>query len=267
MRKPPDGLPGFQQYQFAFTRHIRNPAQNPRPAGVEPRRMAIYNDLLYNNVESFLLRCFPVCRKILGESEWNALARDFFANHRSGAPLFRQIPEEFVRFTESRGDHPDQPPLFPAFLPYLAHYEWVELALDVSPLAADMTRIDAEGDLLLGAPALNPVLLLLHYPYAVHRVGEGYQPTPEQQETTWLLAFRNLDDKVRFIALNPVAARLIALIQDEPPGEQAKRQTGKAILEKISAELQHPDPAVVRAGGVEIMQNLREQQALLGVWI
>ncbi|MBC7946220.1 MAG: putative DNA-binding domain-containing protein, partial [Burkholderiales bacterium] len=124
MRKPPEALPGFQQYQFTFTRHIRNPAQNPRPAGVEPRRMAIYNDLLYNNVESFLLRCFPVCRKILGESKWNTLARDFFANHRSTTQLFRQIPEEFVRFIESRGDdHPASPAFLPAFLPELAHYE------------------------------------------------------------------------------------------------------------------------------------------------
>ena len=35
--------------QAEFTRHIRNPAQAPAPAGVESRRMKIYNDLIYNN--------------------------------------------------------------------------------------------------------------------------------------------------------------------------------------------------------------------------
>ena len=49
-------LPAFQQYQYAFTAHIRDPRRNPRPAGVPARRMRVYNQLLYNNLESFLLR-------------------------------------------------------------------------------------------------------------------------------------------------------------------------------------------------------------------
>ena len=63
-------LPEFQQYQFAFTRHIRDPQHQPRPSGVTARRMKIYNELLYNNLESFLLACFPVTRKVLGVRKW-----------------------------------------------------------------------------------------------------------------------------------------------------------------------------------------------------
>lgn len=251
-----DVLPEFKQYQLAFTRHIRNPQMHPGPPGVEPRRMAIYNRLLYNNVESFLLKCFPVCRKVLGEQQWNGLVRDFFANHRSAAPLFRQIPEEFVRFLESeRADNAGDPP----YLRHLAHYEWVDLALDIAAGNADLTAVDRDGDLLRAAPALNPVLWLLHYPYAVHRVGDQYRPSADQQHPTWILAFRNLDDNIRFILLNPVSARLISLLQE-------RRQSGGVALDRIAAELRHPDPAIVRSGGLEILENLREQQAVLGTW-
>ncbi|MFN3717220.1 MAG: putative DNA-binding domain-containing protein, partial [Thiobacillus sp.] len=67
--------PDFQRYQLAFTAHIRDPQANPRPPGVEARRMNIYKDLLYNNVEGFLLACFPVLRRTLGARKWTRMVR------------------------------------------------------------------------------------------------------------------------------------------------------------------------------------------------
>ncbi len=247
-------LPSFQQYQDQFTRHIRDPKRNPRPTGAEPRRMKIYNELLYNNLESFLLACFPITRKILGKRRWSKLVREFFANHRCHTPLFRQIPDEFVQYLQQeRIKRADDP----SYLVYLAHYEWVELALDVSNKEADLGKINRAGDLLRGRPALNPVLILLHYPYAVHRIGPEYRP--RRKQPTDLLVFRNFSDQVHFIVLNPVSARLVQLLQ---PG----KMSGKAALEQITAELQHPAPAAVMAGGQEILQNLHREQAVLGTW-
>jgi len=57
-------LPLFQQEQYRFTAHIRDPEKNPAPDTIEDRRMAVYRDLFYNNVEGFLSRSFPVLRKI-----------------------------------------------------------------------------------------------------------------------------------------------------------------------------------------------------------
>ena len=112
-------LPLFQQYQFTFTRHIRDPRQYKRPAGIEARRMKIYNELLFNNIEGFLLACFPVLRKVLGKAKWKKLARDFFSTHRCHTPFFRQIPDEFVHYLKvERGGHAGDP----AFLQDLAHY-------------------------------------------------------------------------------------------------------------------------------------------------
>jgi uncharacterized protein len=246
----------FQDYQYAFAAHIRDPRANARPAGVPARRMRIYNSLLFNNLEGFLLACFPVSRKVLGARHWRRLVRAFFAGHRCRTPFFRQIPEEFVEWLRGvRAGHPEDPP----FLPDLAHYEWVELALDVSPLEPDWTTINRTGDLLSSRPALNPVAMLLTYPYAVHRIGSRFRPTAADPQPTHLFVFRNLQDRIRFLELNAVSARLIAMLH---PGSL----TGTGALEAIVRELDHPNRAAVIHGGREILDNLRCEEAVLGTW-
>ncbi|UCH47860.1 MAG: putative DNA-binding domain-containing protein [Betaproteobacteria bacterium] len=245
--------PEFQDYQLAFTRHIRDPKQHPRPAGVAARRMKVYNELLFNNVFNLISSCFPVARNILGKRKWQQLVREFFATHRCRSPYFRQLPEEFLQYMQER----DSDGREPDFLIYLLHYEWVELAVDVSTKEVDLDAIDPAGELGTGRPVLAPSHMLLSYPYAVHRIGKRYQPTPEQQEQTYLLVFRDSNDKVRFVVLNPVSARLLALIE---PGSL----TGDEALAQVVEELQHPDPAVALAGGRAMLEELLRQGAILG---
>jgi hypothetical protein len=249
-------LPSFQQYQFAFSSHIRNPRLNKRPRGVEARRMNVYNELLYNNLEGFLLACFPVLRKVLGKRKWSKLVRDFFTAHRCHTPFFRQIPDEFVHYLKNeRGEHADDP----AFLQDLAHYEWVELMLSVSNKECDLALVDTAGDLLKERPALNPVLSLQSYAYPVHRIGPRFKPAREQREETHFAILRNGDDEVKFIILNSVSMRLLTLLQ-------SAALSGEEALMQIAAELKHPNPQVVLAGGLEIMQSLHASQAILGTW-
>jgi len=244
-------LPAFQRYQYAFTAHIRDPRAAPMPKGVPPARMRVYNELLFNNLEGFLLACFPVCRKLLGARSWKRLVRAFFAQHRCRTPLFRQIPEEFVQWLSGT------PVEMPAWLPHLAHYEWVELAVDTSPAAADAQRIDPAGDLLDERPVLNPASMLVTYPYAVHRIGPRMRPERPDDAPTHILVFRDLGERVRFIVLNPVSARLIALLG-------TCEATGRAALTRIAQELDHPDPNAVIAGGLQVLRELRAQDAVLG---
>jgi uncharacterized protein len=243
----------FQQFQAAFTRHIRDPQAAPRPAGVPARGMRVYNELVFNNLLSFVSACFPVARALLGIRKWKSLAREFLAQHRAHSPYFRQIPEEFLRFMAQRPPQPEEPD----FLNWLLHYEWVELALDTSNRVASLDGIDAEGDLLERVPVLNPVHMLLAYPYAVQRISRRYRPRPDQRETTHLLVFRDLSDRVRFVVLNPVSARLVALLE---PG----KLNGRQVIEGIVAETRHPDPRVVLAGGRQILERLRNEGAILG---
>ncbi|MDO9007680.1 MAG: putative DNA-binding domain-containing protein, partial [Thiobacillus sp.] len=205
MQKSPP-LPEFQRYQIAFTAHIRDPRAQPRPAGVEARRMNIYTELLYNNLEGFLLACFPVLRKVLGTRKWAALVRDFFRTHRSHTPYFRQIPDEFIQFLQN-----EWTPLagYPPFTLALAHYEWIELVLSVSNRGVD-SAVDAAGDLLDGVPLLNPVLANLRYDWPVHRIAPRRKTQPAE---THLLVFRDAADQVQFIEINAFTARLLTLLE------------------------------------------------------
>lgn len=261
MPKKPDSsaksrLPLFQQYQFAFTSHIREPRLNRRPRGVEARRMKVYNELLYNNLEGFLLACFPVLRRVLGKRNWSRLVRDFFAAHRSQTPFFRQIPDEFIHYLKNeRGERLEDP----GFLQDLAHYEWIELVLSVASKEIDFALVDPDGDLMSRRPALNPLLSLQSYAYPVHRIGPRFKPAADQKEQTHFAILRNIEDEVKFILINPVSLRLLVLLQSSP-------LSGEAALLQIAAELLHPDPGVVLAGGHDILKSLREAQIILGTW-
>jgi len=249
MQKSPP-LPEFQRYQYAFTAHIRDPRTQPRPTGVEARRMKIYSELLYNNLEGFLLACFPVLRKVLGTRKWTALVRDFFRTHRSHTPYFRQIPDEFIQFLQNEWTPPEG---YPPFTLALAHYEWIELVLSVSNRGADRA-FDADGDLMDGAPLLNPVLANLRYDWPVQRIAPRRKVLPAE---TFLLVFRDTADQVRFSQINAFTARLLTLLE---PGTLS----GRAALETIAAESHHPDPALVVQAGAALLQDLRMRGAILG---
>lgn len=251
---PSDIQADFQAFQFAFTRHIRNPKAHPRPAGVSAQRMRVYNELLYNNLEGFLLACFPVLRALLGARKWGKLVRDFFIEHRCHTPFFRQIPDEFIQYLQAeRGVRENDPP----YLQELAHYEWIELVLSVSTQEAPLAQIDADGDLAQGQPALNPVLALLQYRYPVQRIGPKFKPTAAPPQPTYLLVFRDQAFSVEFIELNPVAARLIDLLQQSAC-------SGEQLLAQVAQELNHPEPQVVIQGGLSILQELHAAGAILG---
>jgi len=252
---PDTTKPEFMQRQYEFAAHIRDPQHNRAPAHLEDRRMKIYRDLFYNNVEGFLSNGFPVLRILMNETDWHALVRDFFAHHQCHSPLFLEIPREFLSYLEQeRGERPDDLP----FLLELAHYEWVELALSVTDIDEETVTADSQGDLLDATPVLSPVAWPLSYRYPVHRIGPDFIPDTPGDKTTYLLVYRDDSDAVGFMELNQVSARLIALLQED------SEQTGRKALTMIADELQHPDPEAVINGGKQILQEWRQRGIILG---
>lgn len=252
-----DKEPGFLRKQYEFAAHIRDPQRHPRPADIEDRRMAIYRDLFYNNVEGFVSSGFPVLYQLYDDASWHRMVREFFAHHRCHTPYFPEIAQEFLSYLRNeRTPHPEDPP----FLLELAHYEWVELALSVSDEEPDWQRIDIEGELLTGRPALSPLAWLLSYQYPVHEIGPDFIPDSPGDEPTYLMVYRDMQDEVGFLELNPVTARFIALIQERP------QDTAEQLLCKIAEELQHPDPKLVIEGGRQILVQLKSSDIVLGTY-
>ncbi len=218
--------------------------------------MAIYRGLLYRNVESFLANSFPVLRKVLRDDEWHSLMREYFKNHRSRTPLFPRMPQEFLQYLQENKDTAEG--LYP-FLLELAHYEWVELALSVDTREIRQDGIDADGDLLSGIPVLNELSWSLAYGYPVHRIGPDNLPAEKPAQPTCLLVYRDSRDSVRFIELNPLAARLVDCLR-----QNDDKKTGRDILTDIAGEIAHPDPEIVVNGGCAILEDMHGKQIVLG---
>ncbi len=239
-----------------FTQHMRDPEVNPMPEGIEGRRIKIYSDLIYNNIQSFIANSFPVIRLLLNDDQWHKLLRDYVKHHQSQTPFFPKMPQEFLKYLESECN--DIPEAYP-FIPELAHYEWIETSVSLDTRELDTSNINPEGDLLEGIPVLNQLAVLLKYEWPVHQIGPEFIPVEKPEEATYIVVYRKPNDEVAFMALNSVSARLIQKIQDK------NGLSGSEILGDISIEMQHPNPDVVIQGGLEIMTDMRNKSILLGV--
>jgi uncharacterized protein len=123
------------ELQRQFAAHIRDPDHQAVPDDVSPRRMRVYTELFYRNIEQLLAGGFPVIRRILPDDEWHALVRDFMVRHRCRTPLFTAVGQEFVAFLSSHDSALAARP----FLAELARHEQLEveaaLAEDPEPRA------------------------------------------------------------------------------------------------------------------------------------
>lgn len=245
----------FQQQQARLTAHLRDPDHAPAPAGIEERRLKIYRELFYNNVEGFLANAFPVLRQLSDDGYWHALVRDFFACHRSSNPLFNGLAEEFLRFLESeRGEHEADAP----FLKELAHYEWVELALSVAEDAPVDPAIDPEGDLLEGVPVISSLAWTLAYDFPVHRISPAHQPQVPGTQPTLLTVWRNPECDIKFLEINLFTARLLELL-----GE-ARGCSGRELLMSMAEEMAHPEASQLLHEGAGLLDGLRMRGIILG---
>lgn len=252
-----NGLPDkqdFRAFQAAFAARIRDPRAQPRPQGVPARRMRVYENLLFNNLEGFLLACFPITRKLLGARAWRKTARQFFAQHRGHSPLFRDIPAEFLAWMEPRASD-----LFPS-RPYLnefMHYEWVELSVSVCSEELALSEFDPAGDLLTERLILNPTAQMHCYQYPVHRIGPRFKPVAADVQPNCYLVYRDAEDSVQFIVLSPVSARLWELVQ-------AGCENGRAALLQIAHELNNDHPERIVEMGKTLLESLRHTGSILG---
>lgn len=241
-----DAVSRLRAQQFELTQHLRDPAASPAPAGIEDRRLGVYRDLLFNNILSLLSGNFPVIERVLGEERWPRLVRDFFRDHRSHTPLFPEIAREFQRYLQGLDA------LDPPFLLELAHYEWVELALQFSEAAAP--RDDgslADADLLDRPPHLSPLAWPLAYAWPVHRIGPEFQPTQPPAAPTLLLLRREADGEVLFSELSPLAFRLLQRLEEAP------QLSGREQLRALAAEAGSDDAAAFVDMGAGLLRQMR----------
>ena len=241
--------------QYAFAAHIRDPLRAPAPADVEPRRMAVYTELFFNNVSNLLAANFPVIRRLHDDTAWEARVRAFYRDHRAHTPLFTEIAREFIRHLEARADAgAGDPP----FLVELAHYEWSELALSLDEADVNAPGCDRAGDVLAGVPVLSPVARVLAYRWPVHRIGPDFIPDEPAPQPVLLLLVRDRDDEVRFIEIDALSAMLVERLGAN------RHRTGAGCIDDLLAELGRAGDPALQASGAAILHHLRTRDVILG---
>ena len=241
--------------QTRFTAHIRDPQANPAPEGIEDRRMAIYRDLFFNNIKGFLSSNFPVLHSLYSTEDWETLCRSFYRDHICHTPLFPELPREFLQYLqELPADDLPGPP----FMLELAHYEWVELGLQLDETDPDEMDANKNGDLIDGIPVLSPLAWPLSYHYPVHQIKKDFQPQTRPDEPTHLLVWRQRDFQIKFMQLNVVSLLLIQQMQEQPG------RTGLQHLDNIAGILNHPNPDTVIQGGTHLLQDWLAKDIVLG---
>lgn len=246
-------LPSFQRYQLEFTARLRDPLNHPPPAGVPAERMAVYDEIVFNNLFESVSACFPVASAVLGKRQWLKLNQAFMREHSAHSPLFRKIPEQFLHFLGHSDALKND---LPAYLHQLCHYEWIELYVASMPASVVRHQHAENIDLKSGVPVFNPTMQLLDYDYAVHKISP--RKKPKQTVNTQLLVYRNAQHVVEFVEINAVTYNLIRLMQ-------AQNVTGGQALKLMAQQLEHPQPEVIIQFGIMILEDLRAQDIIIGV--
>ena len=244
----------FQKTQRDFSAHLRDPDRCPAPAAVEDRRIKIYRDLFYNNVENFLSNGFPVIRSVTDDGAWHRLVRAFFSEHACSSPYFVDIPRGFVEYLSAR---PAIAADFPEWLLELAHYEWMEVALDISHDEIPQSGFNPSGDLLAAAPFVSPLVCVLSYHWPVHRIAADAIPEKPLATPVWLVVYRTADDVVRFMEINAGTAALLQALEASPLA------SGREVLLSLGQQF-GMDAEKILQFGKETLSHLHERGILLG---
>jgi hypothetical protein len=237
----------LREQQLRMARYIRDPQANEPPPSIEARRLAVYRQLFFGNLQSLLAGNFPVLHASLPRERWQALTEDFYASFRCQTPLFTEVAGEFVEYLEDRSEQP-------GWVAELAHYEFIETALLLSDSVEPAH--DPEGDLLEGVPLLSALAAPLAYAWPVSHIGPDHIPLETPAEPTLLLARRDTDLKVYFSRLAPLAHALLVSLQQ---WQLTGRQHLKALAEIAGVEL-----AAIEGQGIALLRSLKEQGVVLG---
>ena len=222
----PDSPGALRARQLAFAHHVRDPDANAPPPGIEERRLRVYRELFLASIGGLLAGNFPVIRRTLADDGWQALVRAFYTGDAA-----------------AKGD--------PPWLAELAHYAWVEHALQIS---------EADAPDMVGADhvALSPLARPLAYTWPVHRIGPDFQPIEVPSTPTLLLARRDSDGDVRFSELSPLVFRLLQLLDTD-----AAPRTADDALALLAGEAGAADDAGFRADGVAMLQRLIDEGTVI----
>lgn len=252
-----DKLLPFQKLQMQFTAFIRDPEHAPKLPNVSEERLSLYHELQFNNILETLDNAFPICCSSFSKKFWRGLVKDFIKTHKATSPYFYEIPKEFLAFLDEERDVESDP----EFLYELAHYEWVELALEVADVSIDFSKINRTGDLFKERPVISPLVWGLQYHYPVHKISKKFQPTEPSPEPIFLAVLRNESHEIESLEFNSLTFQLLNLLIHN------KGITGEQALSEVGKIFSIADLSKFVKNGRKNLIKLQQQSIILGTEI
>lgn len=250
LNAPKTSAVALRQFQEAFGGYLRRQAHDDDDSALVPERVGrLYQELIFNSVANFPQQCFPICKRLLGE-RFDTLCRTFFQDYPLHSPYFTQINHDFVQFLESQPSLPDG-------IAELAHYEWVELLVDIDSDKEPIAVLASDG----GDIALNPSLQNLHYGYAVQLMTFTSELADLQACETFLFMYRQSDDSVETMQTNALTHLLIDFMQHSDGVYASADELLGAFLASVGGEMN----VSMTAFFAELLQELLTKQVLVKV--
>ncbi|WMS88146.1 HvfC family RiPP maturation protein [Pleionea litopenaei] len=245
----------FQQVQKEFAGYLRSPSDSEIPEGIEPRRMNVYRELIFNNIKGFIESGFPVLNEILPNDLWLATINAFVKEHQSRSPYFADVTKEFLSFLTT-----NELPLnrtYP-FVNELAHYEWVELALMIDPNVLPKAVVDDAIDLLEQPLWASNLAWHLVYEFDVHRIDSHYMPADKPAVPTFLVVYRDRDDDVKFLEINGLTYQLLDILKQNPGG-----LTGREAILKLHQLVPEFELNFLQINGLKLLMDLLKRNIVI----
>ncbi len=236
----------YQTSQLAFSHWLRQPTAAPLPTGIEARRMQVYRDLVFNNIESFLEHSYPIAIAMLPEVDWDFLVSAFFQYGQCDSPYYYDISLHFRDFFDQLMAEPEVAEfsgqdvafsiraiaLRAPWLRELLHYEWMALYVDMAETTWQPRNEHHDRALIL-----RTTCWILGYQYAVHTWSVDEFPAEPEPQPTCLLIYRTPDFQTRAYPIHPLWAYLIELIQSDTAYRSNTLATALIAISALSPTL------------------------------
>ncbi|GIU50610.1 DUF2063 domain-containing protein [Shewanella sairae] len=240
----------FVEVQQNFMDYIKDPSL-PLPEGIEARRMNVYRELFFNNIDGFVSNAFPVLKSLYTPQDWQQLVQTFFVTHNCHTPIFIEIAQEFLLFlqTEYQSSVKD-----PDFMLELAHYEWLELVVAVARDDGQQHLIDIEQvDLQSIKLCVSAASQIAQYAYDVQNISTEYVPKVPGETPQFFCIYRDLDEEVSFLHLNPLTAQVLAYIT------QYEYIVFPELLDWLIQTYSHIEAPILEQGCLQLLIDLSDR--------
>lgn len=237
----------FVDVQQNFMDYIKDPSL-PLPDGIEGRRMKIYRELFFNNIDGFVSNAFPVLKSLYAEQDWLKLVQTFFVNHDCKTPIFIEIAQEFLLFLQTQYQVTEQDP---PFMLELAHYEWLELVVAVAQDDPNQQLIETGWQEITQIKlCVSTTAQIAQYAFDVQHISPSHQPSEPSDKPQFFCIYRDAEEEVVFLQLNPLTAQVLAYMA------QYNYVDYEVLIDWLLTTYAQIEPDALRQGCQQLLMDL-----------